>query len=430
MSGPKTSRYRLTPAQRRALIAQRERERRIGEARANIVHLTAKLNSVVKLPESAAEQAEALRERTGEDGGYSAQRKKLEEIVSAALKKLSSLEKNASPDKLEKAVSDAKRSLDDAVKLRGVLEGISAENLRALRQDITDSLDRNRGADFSSLTTPEQKRVRELKQELEDRLAAIPQAELSDALRQDIADAGRKLSEIDSEDFLRNFRSMTVTALEKECRGYTELRREIGGEYDRLLSRYHAVCEEYGAQPQGVPFGREAPERLERLIAEIEAELDRSDEQSYISHCIDEVMENMGYDLIGSRSVVKKSGAAFRSELYSFGEGTAVNVTYSASGSITMELGGLDYSDRIPEPAEADRLTEDMRSFCGRFGEFERRLLEKGVESEHISLLPPDKAYAQIINASDYDMTKEISAAEFSEERRDISAPKEMNADE
>ena len=31
MSGPKTSRYKLTPAQRRMLIAQRERQRRCGE---------------------------------------------------------------------------------------------------------------------------------------------------------------------------------------------------------------------------------------------------------------------------------------------------------------------------------------------------------------------------------------------------------------
>ena len=59
MSGPKTSKYRLTPAQRRALIAQRERQRRCDEARAYIVHLTAKLNSVTKLPQFAEEQAQA-----------------------------------------------------------------------------------------------------------------------------------------------------------------------------------------------------------------------------------------------------------------------------------------------------------------------------------------------------------------------------------
>lgn len=425
MSGPKTSYYRLTPAQRRALIAQRERERRIGEARAYIVHLTAKLNSVTKLPDSAAEQAQALKERTGSDGGYSELRKKLEDKAAAAQKKLSE-----SPEKLERAVTEAQKSLEECVNLRGELEGVAFQNLKALRQDISDSLDRTSGADFSSIMTPSQKRVREMEQELLERLAAIPTAELNDQLRQDISDAQQKLSEINDEDFLHNFSAMTVAKLEKECRSYSELRREIGGEYDRLLASYHTLCGEIGESPQGVPFSRSAPERLEQLIAELEAKIARSDEQSYISQCIDEVMEDMGYRLIGNRSVVKKNGAAFRNELYSFGEGTAVNVTYSSSGNITMELGGLDDSDRVPEPTEADRLAEDMRSFCGRFREFERRLLEKGVESEHISLLPPDTAYAQIINVSDYDMTEDIDTAGFTEEQRSGSAPKELSADE
>ena len=43
MSGPKTSRYKLTPAQRRMLIAQRERQRRCGEASAFLASIRTKL---------------------------------------------------------------------------------------------------------------------------------------------------------------------------------------------------------------------------------------------------------------------------------------------------------------------------------------------------------------------------------------------------
>lgn len=430
MSGPKTSKYRLTPAQRRALIARRERERRTDEARAYIVHLNAKLKAVTLMPAYGAEQAEALKQRTGGDGGYSEIRQKLEKTAAAALKKLSSLGRNEPPEKLEKAVREARKSLEEAEKLRAELESISRKNLIALRQDISDSLDGISGADFGKIATSAQKKLREMKRELTVRLMEIPMAALSEELRRDIEDALNKLDEIDSEDFLHNFAVMTVAGLEKNCRSYTALRTEIGEEYDRLLSCYHALCEERGEKPQGVPFGRGAAERLEQLIAELEAEIVRSEEQSYISRCIDEVMEEMGYRLIGNRSVVKKNGAAFRNELYSFGEGTAVNVTYSSSGNITMELGGLDDTDRLPEPAEADRLTEDMRSFCGRFGEFERRLLEKGVESEHISLLPPDSAYAQIINLSDYDITGEVQRTEFTEEQREAPTQRTMSSDE
>ena len=135
-------------------------------------------------------------------------------------------------------------------------------------------------------------------------------------------------------------------------------------------------------------------------------------------------MEEMGYRLIGNRSVVKRSGTRLRSELYSFSEGTAVNVTYSSVGSITMELGAADVRSRLPGEDEAKRLTEDMRSFCGSFKEFGRRLLEKGVEAEHLSLLPPEPEYAQVIDISGYEMTGE-SARDFT-----AAAPKEMSADE
>ena len=56
--------------------------------------------------------------------------------------------------------------------------------------------------------------------------------------------------------------------------------------------------------------------------------------------------------------------------------------------------------------------------------EFGRRLLEKGVEAEHLSLLPPEPEYAQVIDISGYEMTGE-SARDFT-----AAAPKEMSADE
>ena len=77
-----------------------------------------------------------------------------------------------------------------------------------------------------------------------------------------------------------------------------------------------------------------------------------------------------------------------------------------------------------------EKSLELYRYVDGRFREFERRLLEKGVESEHISLLPPDTAYAQIINVSDYNLTENVTLADFTENQRQNSAPKELSADE
>ena len=161
-------------------------------------------------------------------------------------------------------------------------------------------------------------------------------------------------------------------------------------------------------------YSEEALAEIEEETERLEAEAVQAQEQSYVSECVDQVMAEMGYDLIGSREVVKKkSGKRFRNELFTFDEGTAVNVTYSSDGQISMELGGIAREDRIPDSAETERLTQDMRTFCGEFAEFERRLKEKGVVvRRRIALAPPDAAYASIINIADYDIAGDVRIVE------------------
>ena len=82
-----------------------------------------------------------------------------------------------------------------------------------------------------------------------------------------------------------------------------------------------------------------------------------------------------------------------------------VNVTYASDGRITMELGGMDQVDRAPTSTEAERMRSDMEHFCGEYHKLEKLLAEKGVVTQHISLLPPSEECAMIINTSDYNMT-------------------------
>ena len=86
-----------------------------------------------------------------------------------------------------------------------------------------------------------------------------------------------------------------------------------------------------------------------------------------------------------------------------YGNGNAVNITYASDGKITMELGKMDSSDRIPDTSEKAVLVGTMTEFCSRFREIEGRLAEKGILAEkRLSLMPPDEAFAQIINTEDY----------------------------
>ena len=413
MSGPKTSRYKLTPAQRRMLIAQRERQRRCGEASAFLASIRAKLCRLKQFPADELERAEILMQRTGEHV-YSEKRDELCQRVQEVIEKIDEVKGSNDPALLERTLEQAKQEYERLLNLRGELDGISCEIAAQLRRDVNGGIDKAFSADLSGLGSDEERRSAELRETIFARV---------EPLKLDVMEVRERLVKLNSADELSNFSALTVAPLEKRCREYEQLRREHGVEFDRLPARYHALCGELGRNPEAVTMERGAVQRLETLSAELEAEIQHAEEQAYINRCIDEVMEEMGYRLIGNRSVVKRSGTRLRSELYSFSEGTAVNVTYSSVGSITMELGAADVRSRLPGEDEAKRLTEDMRSFCGSFKEFGRRLLEKGVEAEHLSLLPPEPEYAQVIDISGYEMTGE-SARDFT------AAPKEMSADE
>ncbi len=437
MSGPKTSRYTLTAAQRRALQEQRRREleeqrrrERISKAKSKLAVLSAKTYGLSNITEEALDQARLLNERTGGDNGFAVLKNILSENASNIVASIEKANKSDSVELLEKAVREAQQAFDDLSKLRGKLDGVISKNKQELRKDIMNSLDSVTDVDFSKIQSPAERQLEQRKDEIANNLSDLLSPILNDELNDSIEKALKHLDEIDNPDFLSNFNAMTVAPLEKKCREYTALRQEIGDEYDDLMIRYTVLCKEQKIIPQNIAFERGAVEKLDSLITELEKAADSADEQSYISRCIDEVMEDMGYKLVGNRSVTKKSGRHFRNELYSFSEGTAVNVTYSDNGNITMELGGVDTKDRMPDTLETERLTEDMRSFCGQYREFERRLAEKGVVSNHISLLPPEPVYAQVINVSDYDMTDNIATIDQTTEQYSSTQMKEMRSDD
>jgi len=197
-----------------------------------------------------------------------------------------------------------------------------------------------------------------------------------------------------------------------------ELYLKYGDTYEQLLQEYKILAEETGCAEEDIPFCEAAVSKLQSEIERLEEIASRAEEREYISKCVDEVMQEMGYELAGDRDVTKRNGNHFKSELYLFDEGTAVNVIKSDSGQITMELGGLDDTDRIPSVFESVQLCEDMTRFCEDYAVIEKKLAEKGIMAKRISVLPADEQYAQIINVKDYNMTDDFSRYEAEKKRK------------
>lgn len=419
MSGPKSSRYTLTPEQRRILAEQRAIERRKSVASENIRRNNKRLLQIGSMFSSAKDVSSELLNRCGNDGGFVSKLLELENVIAPIAPAIAKTN-NDDVNSLESTSKEVAASLVKAEKIASELSAISAKNEMALHDSLSADIDNGFSTSFADIQTASQTTISEGKSKIRIQLIEmknnqnIPK-ELIDELNTTLS----KIESIENETFLKNFSSVTVSPLLKRCKQYLNEYEACHEEFEKLYAEYIALCDLYFYVAQECPCCNASIEVLNAEIKRIKETVDADDEQAYISDCLDEVMEEMGYTVIGSREVTKKNGKHFRNELYTYGEGTVVNVTYSSDGRIAMELGGIDATDRLPDSHETAVLCESMENFCQDFKEIEKRLLAKGVVlADRISLLPPSAEYAQIINTTDYNMTEKAETLQTKKQRR------------
>ncbi len=427
MSGPKTSRYILTPEQKRVLAEQRAIERRKYVVSENIRRNNKRLIQIGSMFSAMKQVSNELLNRCGTDGGFAAKLLELENVIVPVTPIIARTDNN-DVNSLENTAKEVSASLAKAERIASELSVISAKNEIALRSSLSADIDKGFNTSFADMQTVSQTTISKSKSKIKNQLIEMKNNQnLPKKLVDELDATLSKIEPLDNEVFLKNFSSVTVSPLLKRCRQYLSEYETCHEEFEKLYTEYIALCDLYFYVAQEYPCCNTSIEVLKAEIKRIKDTVDADDEQAYISDCLDEVMEEMGYIVIGSREVTKKNGKHFRNELYTYGEGTAVNVTYSSDGKIAMELGGIDSTDRLPDELETSTLCESMEQFCGNFKEIEKRLLEKGVVlAERISLLPPSAEYAQIINTTDYNMTEKAETLHTKKQRRTTTKRKAL----
>lgn len=427
MSGPKSSRYTLTPEQRRILAEQRAIERRKSVASESIKRNNKRLLQIGSMFTSAKDISGELLSRCGNDGGFASKLFELENVISP-IAPIISKTNNDDVNSLESTSKEVAASLVKAEKIASELSAISAKNEIALHASLSADIDKGFSTSFADIQTVSQTTISEIKSKIRSQLIEMKNNQnLPKELIDELTSTLSKIESIENEAFLKNFSSVTVSPLLKRCKQYLNEYEACHEEFEKLYAEYIALCDLYFYVAQEYPCCNASIEVLNAEIKRIKETVDADDEQSYISDSLDEVMEEMGYTVIGSREVTKKNGKRFRNELYTYGEGTAVNVTYSSDGKIAMELGGIDATDRLPDSHETAVLCESMENFCEDFKEIEKRLLAKGVVlADRISLLPPSAEYAQIINTADYRMTEKAETLQTKKQRRTATKRKAL----
>lgn len=404
MSGPKTSHYALTPEQRRALREQLRRQREEALRKKRIEAMTREITGLRQ--QITAELAD-IRMRSdrlmkrGSDLPASANR--LQKQAEAEISRTAEV---AEAD-LEQA-RDALRNTEKSIKM--LIKSAEKQEKQAniaFAQEMTEKIDRGFAAFGEQEVTP-----------METALLELETLTVSPDLQAKIEAVRAKAAELQSAEFAEHYYAVTALPLLKACRAWDRLWQEQGGEYEELCARYQLLAEELGGHADPVDFSETAAQTLRSRIEIMEREILNLREQAVISRCIDEVMAEMGYEILGSREIAKKHGRVFHNHVYRYGAGTAVSVTSADDGQITMELGGVDTENRLPTARETDRLVGEMQSFCDRYDELEARLRAKGVAATRLCVLPPQAEYAQILNVSGLNLTEEPEKLEVTEIRR------------
>jgi hypothetical protein len=450
MSGPKISVYRLSEKQRQNLRAQLNCLRRGVIYCEEIKKAADAMNGLSGRIQSLLSTFDVVNQRTGDCSGEIAS---LNELQSALPQECQSLRERVSSymsytpafqagkttltdAELSKKQEDlsALRSLRDsaAARQKGIEETLRPMEVKA-KQGIS-AVENAIAADVSGVRSffvdPSESAADSFAEDgfAEDGFAARKKAieeqlrvlslsgDCPPNLKGDVVSAGSALSRVTNKEQLAAFQAITIKPLLQKIEYVRTQALEQKRAFEHLQSRYMALCSVTGTHIEAFVQKTDetdetnetdgAVEKMRVKIAALEKQIVMQTEQEYIQDCVNEVMAEMGYDVIGNRSVTKRSGKKFKNELFSYGEGTAINVTYDPEGQIAIELGGIDRTDRIPTSEEAVALQDEMESFCSDFKDFEERLEAKGITVQsRVSMAPPIAEYATIINVSEYTIT-------------------------
>lgn len=411
MSGPKSSRYRLTPEQRKALAEARERERKRQAILALLQKRHDEAGKLRKNVKDALAFAASLSEHS-ETGAPLTQKLLAIESLCEALLSLTVAEDNASLEKLTALAERVDESVSALTKQKEEADILLEEGKSLLEKELTEKLDKGLALSFEETEDPlPKKRILMAK-----RLSHLAQKDTLPAkLIAELKNASASLEETE-DNALRIFEALTLQPLEKKCEAAEKESLACHSEYLTCRADYEGLCRLRETDPIPTECTREGIEILKKATEQLAGDIAYDDEEGYIAECLDKVMGEMGYYVVGERTHQKKSGKRFHHELYTYKDGTVVNVTTADDGKITMELGSPDRVDRLPNEKETAFLCHAMEEFCGDFAEIEERLAAMGVVvGDRLRHLPATAEHAQIINLNEYEMQKPLFPVEQEE---------------
>lgn len=434
MSGPKVSVYTLTEEELAQLLEEALHEQQEIQRHNELLYRCSQCKSEIQAMQDTLEELQRLATRGGDwlkDRDLEAQLSQPKNELPELMKAWDRCMNLTDNDLMEGELSELNGKLANLryrlPKLQDKTYLLKQELENTLGEKISELflIEETQGSNESKDEGKSDENIVFVKKSIEMLLELKKNTYLPPSCKVSVEDAIERMRIANKNHYLKSFCSIELPDILKECQDFITLWERIGEEYRSLYMEYDAWLERNGNQESRamLPVSEESLDKLHELIQSEKAKAQKQAEQAYIRTALDEVMTEMGYDVIGSRSVTKRSGKHFDNKLFKYDGDTAVNITYADDGQIAMELGKLDGKDRVPTASEENQLENQMVHFCESFEELEKRLADKGISlGTRIALSPPSRDYAQIINVKDYETAE--SAQEERREKRQAKAPR------
>lgn len=217
MSGPKSSRYTLTPEQRKILAEQRKIERRKAVATEKIRKAQKKLLQIGGMFSAEKQIASELINRTGNDDGMTALMSELETLI-APIQPLVARTNFDDVNSLEETANTVCDRLKEAEKIASRISSIAATNEGNLKANLSEAIDQGFATSFADIKEIKTDIVASLRIETAKRLEQISKIDfLPHDYKSEISRASTRLNGIADEFYLKNFVAVSVNPLIKRA---------------------------------------------------------------------------------------------------------------------------------------------------------------------------------------------------------------------
>ena len=233
---------------------------------------------------------------------------------------------------------------------------------------------------------------------------------LSDSLKESVSGILTHLENIKEIKQLRDYCLGVVSQVISECDNYLQTYDARYQEFINLVEKYENLSLILHEESKHFEFNDKSVVELKELIEQYQCLAENELEKQFIASSFNDVLVEMGYNLLGQKSKVLNKNNFYCSRVYSYENGNVANVVFSSDGQISIEIGMLDNVDREPSNTEINKQIKSMHKLCEDLPIIEEKLKAKGVLlKERIAMQPVDEAFAQIINGNEYNVkvTKE-----------------------